>query len=536
MVKAIHLIYDSKKYKVEFESESNKINIDCNSILNQTDSFDIEIEFNQNIVSIRNHEYKWVSITKCRIANEYTPKILKLQNGIFVQPNIQQGIWEINENFKNKLLWKFNPKNSKPLTFYTGISNEKVIENVNSKIIFTETPSLLFATKNAIEFSRSLKPFTPIVCFTDHCDFDTSENLQLQREFFKKYNIKISKGFFLNHFSKRKDNASYQNDKTELDLWIEYGHELCYHSLSQSIKNDAESFTDFENFEIPSICPIWIDHGYQPYNLSTYKNNLKSDGYFENVLNQKKITTLWNYIDSGTSTNGVINQINPNHFTLSNFSKGNKNLNFIKKLQLIIKNIIFHYYADEDIILNYKNTATNFKKLVYGKQLSIIPKLFKALYSILIPLLKVLIFWKKHKDTPYKLAKYAPILFKHKIDKNYFYIFQTLEMVDFKKSLSKENIDLLLSECGIFIAHTYFSVPMVYHQGKLFLDNNIINPEVEQNFEYLSKKIEQNLIWNPTLSSLINYLKSFETLLLDVNNDGEIFVKNETNIIYRILN
>ena len=80
--------------------------------------------------------------------------------------------------------------------------------------------------------SRSIKSFSAIACFTDHCDFDTLSNLQLQRTFFKEKDIKVTKGFFLNHFSKRQDNASYERDKMELDLWINDGHELCYHSLS----------------------------------------------------------------------------------------------------------------------------------------------------------------------------------------------------------------------------------------------------------------------------------------------------------------
>ena len=97
---------------------------------------------------------------------------------------------------------------------------------------FDKTIALLFSKKSGVEFSRSKIPFSAVACFTDHCDFDTLQNLKIQRELFKTCNIKITKGFFLNNYSKR-ENASYEENKEELDFWKKYGHELAYHSLSQ---------------------------------------------------------------------------------------------------------------------------------------------------------------------------------------------------------------------------------------------------------------------------------------------------------------
>ncbi|WP_395063672.1 hypothetical protein [Flavobacterium sp.] len=356
----------------------------------------------------------------------------------------------------------------------------------------------------------------------------------MQRVFFKEKAIKVTKGFFLNHFSKREDNASYENQKNEIDLWKNDLHELCYHSLSQSIKSDDDSFSDFENFEPPYLdIPTWIDHGYQPYNFSLYKNFNKEDAYFESVLIKKNITILWNYIDCGTATRGVINQLNGSHFTLSSFLKGNKNLSFIKRMQLMIKNIIFHYYATQDIILKYKSLAQNFKNIIYKKQIMLVFKLVSNFISISKPILAVFLGWNKHKNTPFKYAKYSPIFFKHRIAEKEFYIFQTLEMVDFKKSLSKENIDLLLQEKGLFIAHTYFSVPMNYHQGKMFATTSKIDQEVAANFNYLSENIKNNNIWNPTISELIGYMKNFENSILDINPEGTILVKSSANLLFR---
>jgi len=65
-----------------------------------------------------------------------------------------------------------------------------------SKCNFINPLALLFPLDEGIEISRSKIPFSAIACFTDHCDFDTLRNLKQQRQFFKTYNIRITKGFF----------------------------------------------------------------------------------------------------------------------------------------------------------------------------------------------------------------------------------------------------------------------------------------------------------------------------------------------------
>jgi hypothetical protein len=516
------------------DSKSNKVVIDLQRIVNDgIPSFDIEILFAKIIVAFRNHDYTWIEPNIDCIATEFSPKIIELSDGSYVQSNCAFGIWEVKKNAPNCLLWRFNPENSRPLTTYRGEKNQKITAQSTAKYDNLDNVSLLITNK-PIEFSRSKIPFSAIAVFTDHCDFDTANNLELQREFFKAHGIKITKGFFLNHFSKRQDNASYQNDKEELIKWNEDGHELCYHSLSQSIKSDKESFKDFYSFQPPfEGTTTWIDHGYQPYNFSLFQNNGVSHSEFENNLVNKCITTLWNYIDSGTATIGVINQLNTSHFTLSSFLKGNRDLSLIKKLQLIIKNIIFHYYGDEQLILKYKSTATNFKKFITHKNPSYFFSFVKNIFSISFKLIVVFLLWKTNRNRPYKLAKYAPILFKHKIAEKEFYVFQTIEMLDFKKALSTQNIDSLITEKGVFIAHTYFSVPLNYHNGRMFINENTIDVKVAVNFRWLGDKIKNNEIWNPTVQELIDYWSNFEEILLDVDDDGTIFERNKTELQFR---
>ncbi|WP_293873656.1 hypothetical protein [Flavobacterium sp.] len=173
------------------------------------------------------------------------------------------------------------------------------------------------------------------------------------------------------------------------------------------------------------------------------------------------------------------------------------------------------------------------KKVIFKRNLKAIPRLLKKAYSLLIPISKVIFSWKTQKKKPFKTAKYATILFKHFIDGSYFYLFQTIEMNDFINGLHPSNIDLLIEEKGICIAHTYFSLPIEYHKGRLFTNDNQINQVVAANFNYLSKKIKDGAIWNPTINELVNFIANFESVLVDVDENGEIFVATPTILDYR---
>ena len=497
-------------------------------------SFDIVITFQNLISSFRNHDYTWVKANKDCVAGTYSPKAVQLSNGVFVQPNVNEGIWEIHKKSPNVLLWRFNPMDAMPLATYKGSANEKVIQSAKTKNSFPRQLELLFSQHNAVEFSRSPIPFSAIACFTDHCDFDTLENVQLQRTFFKEHHIKVTKGFFLNHFSKREDNASYENNTAEFNKWRDDGHELAYHSLSQSLKSDKDSFEDFFAFHPPlEAIPTWIDHGFQCYNLSLYQNYNIADEVYSNSLKDKKITTLWNYIDSGVATAGVLNQLNPNDFKLQRYYNGIRHLKLSERIGAMLKCIMFFYYADEKLIDKYKKTAQLFKDLFYGKKIKLLFKLFQNLFSMLLPVARVFLLWNKHKNIPFKLAKYTPLFFKHRIGENDFYIFQTVEMNDFKKGLQPSNIEKLIAESGIFIAHTYFSLPLEYHRGRLLKNESEIDIEVIENFVYLSKKIKEKLIWNPTLNDLITFMANFEKTLLEVNDEGKIIVANASGLPFR---
>ena len=142
-------------------------------------------------------------------------------------------------------------------------------------------------------------------------------------------------------------------------------------------------------------------------------------------------------------------------------------------------------------------------------------------------ILKVFLTWNSSKKEIYKVAKYSPIFFKHKIDKKDFYVFQAIEMVDFTKALCKENIDTLLENSGMFIAHTYLSVNRNHYAGKLINSDNTLNLKAANNFIYLAKMVNQKTIWNPTLSELLGFYKKYQEMIFDIDEKGVIFIKSK---------
>jgi hypothetical protein len=521
------------KYFISDELLDRRIILDTKSLENQN-SFDILIEFSSPIISFRNHDYSWVAICQDRIANDFSPKVICLKNGLYVQANCNLGIWEINKKNTKQLLWRFNPKFSASITQYRDENNIKDRISAKSNINSQVKLALLISSKGAIELSRSPIPFSAIACFTDHCDFDTDENLKIQRAFFHEKGIKITKGFFLNNFSKREDNASFQKNSSELDKWREEGHELCYHSLTQSVRENSDSLDEFTNFNPPyKDISVWIDHGFQPYNLSLYNKSGITESDFSNNLKKNNIKILWNYIDSGTATFGVINQLNSSQFSLKSYWIGIKNKSFKQRISLFVKNCIFHYYSDNKLTSNYYELATSYKLFSKVKSIKSLFLIFKKGLTLIVPLLKIFIFWNSKKNKIYEYAKYSPIFFGHIIGNEKFIIFQTLELLDFIETFNKKSIDLLISERGMFIGHTYFSVPMDYHDGKILKSKGKINSKVEDNFKYLGEKITCNEIWNPTLSQLINFYNNYQNTYFDIDEKGTIFIIENQNIPYR---
>ena len=525
MIQRVEIITETTQ-RLDFSYTNNKVTF--NSEL-KNESFTLKFTFKEPIISVRNHDFKWCLPYDNFCASVFAPKLVKLKNGYIVQANSTKGSWHIDMSSNHILYWSFNQENQHPITQYRDVSNKRDVVSITETINLNQL-ALLISNGKGIEFSRSRIPFSGVICFTDHCDFDTLLSLKTLRTFFRDLRIKTTKGFFLNHHSKRKGNASYENDKEELESWADDGHELAYHSLTQSLRNPEVAFEEFKKFSpVLSSC-TWIDHGYQPYNLSL--SNYKSGEFLDKIttLNKKGITNYWTYIDSGFATTGVINQLNPDHFTLAAFQHGIKANSIKARLGLGVKNLVFHYWGTEKQIDNYRLLVSSFKQ---GLKTKSIKEGFKFTQQLLVmteAVFRVSFKWKKVSRTVYPLAKFTPTIFK--VGSSGF-MFQTLEMTDFVNGLSLSNIDTLIKESGLSILHTYFTVQLNYHEGRLLQDEQTINPLVLHNFQYLSEQIIKQKVWNPTLEELVDYLQDFFNIELDINTDGDIYEVSKSNLISR---
>jgi hypothetical protein len=328
--------------------------------------------------------------------------------------------------------------------------------------------------------------------FTDHCDFDSVNLLQKQREFFKERRIKITKGFFLRHYSKKGDwNASFENNRDELKKWVDDGHELAYHSLSQStIKNKAEEIELFSSFRSPELTQVrtWIDHGYQPYNWTMQRT--KEEKYaFQLHLFQKNINIAWNYFDVAEATWNL----NQNNYTLSVFSKILfSKLKFLDKLRILI-----FYHGSDDLVAKYRKIAPLVKQ---GNALQALKLISNLSFNVGID----------------DYVKRVQIFFNSDLPN--FYFFQTIAVKDWKLAL-EEPLDNLKLEKGVGILHTYFSFTGKHHHNPLFNENsNTINPKVVSGFDKLSHNIQEKNIWNPTLIEFSDFINKIQNIKLTLNN------------------
>lgn len=497
--------------------------------------FILVLSFEQPILQFRNHNYQWISSKEEGSIPEFANKILQLEDGTFVQSSSTQGIWEWNSKTPNTLYWHFHPVEAETLTVYSGLNKYKSRHGATA-IPLTNLPALLFSKTGALELSRTPIPFVGVVCFTDHCDYDTPENLKTQREFLQSVGVKVTKGFFLHHFSKRETNASWQNQSEELQLWAKEGHELAYHSLSQSIKSEAESRNDFLNFKAPlPAIPVWIDHGFQPYNWSLFLNSNYTTSEFQEVMEKQFIELFWNYMDTGRVAHGIINQLNRQQFTFAAFQQSIRALSFKKRWENRLKNVIFYADNSKRRIRLYIDGLAALRQFKAKKNPYYFLQFVRCFTPVFLKLLHYQFGNHRFINQSYPLARFGPVFFKHQSGNKTYTVFQSVELVDFVHGLSLHNLNLLQKEAGLLIAHTYFSVPMKHHQGRLLENETTIASIPAQNFNQLATMIQAQQLWNPTLSELAAAWEKFYSVTLDIDAKGVIFVSNDFDLPVRYI-
>jgi len=477
----------------------------------------IIIEFTDEIVEWRNFNYRWVDCSEIRIANYYSPKLLKLSNGFKVAASVTTGAWYFDPKYKNHLIWVLTDRWLTPVIQFD--KNGKRLFQEPELLVENLPPlKLLFTKESVTEWSRSKYPFSAIVSFTDHCDFDSELLLAKQRQLFATKNIKVTKGLFFYHHSKREFNTSLEREKQEYDKWTEDGHELACHSLTQSFrqtenewKKDVDSFLE-SDYNIST----WIDHGYQPYNITMqYQNEISSDSWLS-MMEKRGIRYIWTYLDSGTSGKNTLNQIDHTRFTLGNKYSELSGLDF-KERWMQFARYLFLFHSKERDTVAYRKVSGIIRK----KSVSLFIRNIGSVARVIFRAVNIFLSWSHIKDKPAQSAKYSPLIFDINSEST-IRGFQTVEVSEFRDSFNHDSLSEFINDAGVCIAHTYFSVLLLHYKGRMFKDSSgTLNDGVEEAFSVLGKFIGKRKIWNPTLNELGDYFRKFEALefILDDNNN-----------------
>lgn len=505
-------------YRLEWEKLLNQHSIKLRSVTNSVIDGRISffIEFSSSISAFRDSTYKWKKFTKREAyINSNNSKIIVLNDGTHFLSTKNIGAWIIKNS--RTIEWVLKSTELTPLFKYD--SNGKRIFN-NSFSSDDYDLGILFTKSKVPEFSRSKLPFKPIICFTDHCDFDSNVKLEKQLAFFEEYKVKTSKGFFLNHFSKREDNSSYEREPELISSFQKNGHEVFYHSLTQSLRNANDAIREFKNFKSPSelIIKTYVDHGYQIYNFTKKQDSGINDSEWSEIVTRNGIENFWNYLDSGTAMHGICNQLNPKHFTLSHLIKHNG-----LSLKKIIRTELF-FRGNENSLLEYRELAKLVKDLKNNISVKSLIRLLKSILKISPQLAYSLLF---RRNKTFKYAQFTPWIFQSKIGSNTYNFFQTIEVTNFEETFSRQNINSLKSESGILVAHCYFASPLTHQEGKLF-DGDEISTKNHQNFEFLKGEIVKGNIWNPSISELIDYVNQLSKLEFSWDSKNEEIISNLT--------
>ena len=493
-------------------------------------SFSLKIHFFDLIFKWRNHNYQWVSLTKNRIANEYSPKILQLSNGLFIQAGNTLGCWEVEKNTKNTLNWHFHTPGLCPVFYFNP---ERSFYQPTILVSDVISFKLLFTKKSPVEWSRSLIPFSAILCLTDHCDFDSLQLLKRQREILKECNVRISKGIFLNHYSKRNWNIAYDisEGKKEMHQWMNEGHELLFHSLSQSIKMGQAAWDDFHSLKVPpelEDIKVWVDHGYQPYNFTMQKGETEQKFWLK-VAESKGFKIFWNYYDSCEETISL-NQIGVEELCPSKVWKS-KTASWQEKLRLLL-----YYYSSDKSVFEYRKWSGFIKAFKLKPDTKTFGRLIKSTLPIFSVFRREFLNWTLRANRNHIFVRFAPLVFKYPgmTDIN---IFQTVAIKNFEIAFSKSSLDEFIEQSGVCIAHTYLASQENHHHGRLFMnEKGDVKCKMIEAWSLLGSQIELKKIWNPVLSELIDWMDKFTTIDFTMNEIGEIVYSGPHDIPIRTIN
>jgi len=539
MIKSVKIIFKKgsqvfstiKEASFTFEINSGKTAFSL-EFTEDVDLSEVYLEFvlEKKVTSCRSSSYEWVNPSASPwVANTHSPKMIKCEDGHIIVGCTTFGCWELEKESQVLRWYLFHPGLTPLMTYDHEDRKHFLLEQrigAGTKI----SDAVLWTKGTVEEWARTPLGFLPIVCFTDHSDFDTLENLKVQRELFKNLGIRVTKGFFLFDYTHKATTASFEekSSREELIQWEKDGHELAYHALSQSYRGQ-HSESEFQNFSSPKeLNPVttYIDHGFHPYNFT--KQALGKWENWYSHMDIKGIKLIWNYLDSGEGNIFAVNQLNPESFTIRNILKSSKvegQLGIKRSRYSVFRNLVTFGVPEEIFWASkyFKESMVGFRRkpsLQLGKKVLGKGGFFmKTIFSS-----GVFKNFTSGLDQIFHQSRFAPLFFKasNQLHTN-ICVFQTLFVRDFEVVFSEQALEKLLEEKGAFIAHTYFSYANPGHEGRLFEDSSWqVRPQTKEAFDRLSQLIKNQSIWNPTISEMKAFFDKID--LLEYHLEGDSLV------------
>ncbi|MDI9538551.1 MAG: hypothetical protein QM223_04025 [Bacteroidota bacterium] len=520
---------DPSSVSVKVISMPNRIDFEVDAAEGaEVQRLSLIVEFTETLISWRNHDYTWVDTSRKRLAAYYSPKAAVFKSGTKVVASRTDGLWLFDPRRPRSIEWVLEHEDLAPLFDYQEDDSSAFREPVRALDKPLRLTFLL--TKGAIpEFSRSKLPFSAILCFTDHCDFDSLPLLMAQRKLFAKHGIRVTKGVFLYHYSKRDFNTSLERNADEYELWAADGHELCYHSLSQSTRaTDEEWEKDFEDFAVDGRSwQTWIDHGFQPYNFTTHKRSGIDADLWAEMMSRAGIRYLWNYLDCGNAGPGMINQADPDTVTFGAYRRRCFSKPSAKAFMDLFRSYILFFGSEKDQMLYRKLTFfIKIKGWKYGLEGA-----WGLIRSILFLAKQGVKLLMTRKDAVPHWQRFTPLFFRERIGGKDFTFFQTLEVHDFIQSFSETNVRQLCDKAGVCLAHTYFADLDKRKEGRIFVNGEgALIPGIDEVFERIAAASTEGKLWIATLAEVGERFDSFRHLVYDIDEKGNIFHRLEKEV------
>jgi hypothetical protein len=441
-------------------------------------------------VYFRTYKYSWESAGRKFVSSMLSPKIMKLESGTYLMANTMAGTWFYDPAEPLRLRWILFGGDVQPCFRYDQRLFRRWID-VGAELE-QELTVRLIETDRPFEVSFSKLPFRPVLIFTDHCDFDFDGLLPKQRMRLKEWGIRITKGVYIRKYSQKGVlHSSFEGNEEEFKEWVSDGHELCYHSVTQSRhprREDEESL--YSGFEPPMKSPgqfnTWIDHGYQRYNLTKSPNAGVRKDRLEH-LNNKGITNVWNYFDCSESHDNLnqldYRQMDPFRILLS------RDVSISEKIRMIL----FHN-SGEWGFRRYKLFAESIKNRAYLKA---------ACQSVMLLLP---FFWALFRRSDSLLVRRAQsVVFTEKAA---MLSFQTILVKDFLHSFLRPYTKYK-DESGLALVHCYFTHLGAHQANTFFMDEQgRVSVRICEIFETIGKDVSEGRVWNPTLSEFLEHIRT----------------------------